>query len=174
MTARFSVRIVRRLAHIEETGRFDRGRRVAYPPPPALEAVRAFEARHGIALPDDDRWFLTEVGDGGGPSPDGTLVSLEAGERSSGSLAAPFEPARAKDSRPDGMLWVSSCTGLAVTGPERGTLWEYIEFSPYWLPIVGTFYLSLTFHPKVRPRGGTGGFRRSRGVPLLPPVSTSA
>jgi hypothetical protein len=34
-------------------------------PPLSATDVEAFERRHAIALPDDYRWFITEIGDGG-------------------------------------------------------------------------------------------------------------
>jgi len=61
------------LRSLDELGRRDKKRTVfgsighqykLRPPRPAAE-IEAFETRHGIELPQDYRYFITEIGDGG-------------------------------------------------------------------------------------------------------------
>jgi hypothetical protein len=62
------------------------------------EAVRAFEARHGIVLPEPYRSFVAEITDGGGlgPADLSGILPLEAlpddrdGDGAERDLAAPF------------------------------------------------------------------------------------
>ncbi|KDN17464.1 SMI1/KNR4 family protein [Amycolatopsis rifamycinica] len=116
------------------------------PPRPAHE-VAAFEAKHGIRLPESYRTFLLEAGDGGAGPSYGLLPLADAYAEVSGSFPghlrapSPFRPGRwfendwwdgfrGPDDRPDptqGTLAVvhHGCTGythLVVSGPGRGRL----------------------------------------------------
>ena len=116
--------------------------------PTGEAAVLAVELAHGIRLPEDYRRFLIEVGDGG-PGPSYGLYSLAEAiaERGDGvwSLADPFEPPAScrdwVDLRAPGILPVqyegcSYYAGLVITGPDRGTMWSYVEVEPGWVPFV--------------------------------------
>jgi len=108
--------------------------------------VAAFEARLWITLPDDYRHFLTEIGDGGGPSPDGRLLSLAEAEAASApapDLAEDFVPPRSIDDdigpTPPGLLVITDAgsgykSGLVLGGDERGQIWTYVEVGPGWIP----------------------------------------
>ncbi|MFE7791515.1 SMI1/KNR4 family protein [Streptomyces sp. NPDC057460] len=125
---------------------------------PALgwDAVRAFEAEHGIVLPEPYRTFVAEVCDGStdGPPEWGLLplAALPAGWRGGGAgrdLAKPFpltarwvwadDPWSAEESRPaidavsdhgSIILGDEGCGmywHLVVTGPGRGHIWLVFE-----------------------------------------------
>jgi hypothetical protein len=62
---------------LQELAKRDRQRRVfgsashddALTPPRDVAEIEAFESKHKIALPEDDRYFITQIGDGGaGPA----------------------------------------------------------------------------------------------------------
>jgi hypothetical protein len=116
------------------------------------EAVHAFEAEHGVVLPEPYRTFVAEVADGSyaGP-PDYGLVGLaelprdRGGDRSERDLSRPFplteswlwedDPRPAEEIDPllepvfnDGsiVLGTDGCGmdwHLVVTGPHRGHVW---------------------------------------------------
>ena len=116
-------------------------------PPLAESSVAAFEAEHGIVLPEGYRRFIVELGDGGAGPSYGLLTLTDAYETVSDSFAghlvepSPFVPGTryardwwdrfwGPDDRPDplqGTLAVvhhgcSSYTQLVVSGPGRGRL----------------------------------------------------
>jgi len=117
--------------------------------PPLLETeVAAVEERIGVTLPEGYRSFLTSVGDGG-VGPGYGLYGLEASleQRREGIYGLDDEfvpPASSRESRElraPGMLYLAheGCayyTGLVVSGPERGSVWSYIEVAPGWVPIL--------------------------------------
>ncbi|MGW9136730.1 SMI1/KNR4 family protein [Streptomyces sp. NPDC055681] len=120
------------------------------------DAVRAFEAEHGIVLPEPYRTFVAEVCDGStdGPPEWGLLplAALPAGWRGGGAgrdLAKPFpltarwvwadDPWSAEESQPaidavsdhgSIILGDEGCGmywHLVVTGPSRGHIWLVFE-----------------------------------------------
>jgi hypothetical protein len=121
-------------------------------PPLAESEVTAFEARHGLSLPEDYRAFLLQVGDGGAgpyyglfrldrshlPAQDGEdlLPGFLAGafphERSwnelgDGSPKAEkeyFDPAHIRGSLKLSHQGCGYMVRLVLNGPQRGTLWE--------------------------------------------------
>ncbi|HPF39783.1 MAG TPA: HEAT repeat domain-containing protein [Phycisphaerae bacterium] len=122
-------------------------------PPLSEEAVRAFEAEHGVRLPEDYRAFLTKVGNGGA-GPYYGLYPLEkwnaiAAEHIPDQLATPCpilrEHANGEDLRDAiGCDWedcfrgvIALCTqgctysaGMIVTGPHRGQIVYFNEEGP--------------------------------------------
>ena len=62
--------LLRRLADLDRRDRRRRGFGAAshgykLNPPLPVSVIGAFEVRHGVSLPEDYRYFLTEIGDGG-------------------------------------------------------------------------------------------------------------
>ncbi|HEU4881201.1 MAG TPA: SMI1/KNR4 family protein [Longimicrobium sp.] len=107
--------------------------------PPLSEAeIRAFEADHGIQLPEDYRLFLRVVGNGG-PGPAYGLATLAAAAESV-DPRSPFPFAQASSGYPDDVLdrWSDEPFGvlelchhgcaiysyLVVNGAPRGTIWD--------------------------------------------------
>ena len=114
--------------------------------------VTAFEARHGVSLPEDYRAFLLEVGDGGagpfygifrldrsdlparydddllpgflaGTFPH-TLPWNELGDRSPEAEDEYFDPAQIRGSLNLSHQGCGYMVRLVLNGPRRGTLWE--------------------------------------------------
>lgn len=128
-------------------------------PPISEEEVAAFEARHGVVLPADYRWFLTQVADGGAGPYYGLYSLREAYEEAQwntlGPLASPFPlteawaPATEEEARPpglyDGVLYLAhhGCgmwSMLVVSGAARGTVWDDFDTTDGgWAPTGQTF-----------------------------------
>jgi len=129
---------------------------LAFGPPADASDVTAFERERRIELPEDYRRFLLEVGSGGRCF-DGRLTAFDnLMQRAHGDLTKTFVPALLPalptaddhdygDDYPkwnaDGMLWISDggCSygsGLVLSGPERGHVWNYVECWPGWHPAV--------------------------------------
>jgi SMI1 / KNR4 family (SUKH-1) len=107
--------------------------------PPLSEAgIKAFEADHGITLPEEYRRFLRVIGDGG-PGPAYGLLTLAAAAESV-DPRSPFPFAQASSGSPDDVLdrWSDEPFGvlelcdhgcaiysyLVVNGPPHGTIWN--------------------------------------------------
>jgi hypothetical protein len=121
----------------------------ALQPPISAAEIESVELAHRIRLPEDYRAFLLEIGNGG-VGPGYGLLPLESAlaERGQGiyGLAEPFVPPRScadwVQLRAPGMLPIhhDGCayfTGLVISGPERGTVWSYVDIEPGWIPKAG-------------------------------------
>lgn len=126
-------------------------------PPLGWEAVRAFEAEHGIVVPEPYRTFVAEFGDGAssGPPAYGLIPLVEqpsdwGSYRPVRELAEPFPLVEAwawsDDPRPEAeldqalapvfdhgsiLLGTDGCGmywHLVVTGPARGHVWHIDEY----------------------------------------------
>jgi hypothetical protein len=107
------------------------------PPLPEAE-MQAFEAEHGIRLPEDYRLFLRKIGNGG-PGPSYGLRTLAAAAQAVAPAAPfPFTPGVAEypqavldqwNDEPFGVLEICDhgCaiySYLVTNGPQHGTLWD--------------------------------------------------
>jgi hypothetical protein len=122
-------------------------------PPLAEHEVAAFEARHGVSLPEDYRTFVLQVGDGGVGPFCGVLRldRSDLSERDRGEDLLPgfltgsfphvqpwnepgdgspeaeeeyFDPARIRGSLNLSYQGCGYTVRLVLGGPQRGTLWE--------------------------------------------------
>ena len=152
----------------------------AMKPPAGAAAVESFELNQDVRLPDDYREFLLQVGDGGA-GPGYGLYSLEQSlaERGDGvwSLRDPFvAPLSARewvDLRAPGMLLLhhDGCayyTGLVVAGPERGTVWSYVEVQPGWVPVCSAAVTHADGKPYELEGSGSEHYARWYDVMLAP------
>lgn len=127
--------------------------------PIGAAALMQLELAEGIELPGGYRDFLLTVGNGGA-GPGYGLFSFEQAlaERGEGiySLADPFEPPTSCRNwvglRAPGMLPIyhDGCAfygGLVVSGPDRGTVWSYVEVAPGWIPCCHDGYVGTDGEP---------------------------
>jgi len=115
------------------------------------EKVRAFEAEHGIALPEPYRTFVAEITDGSYQGPPefgllalGELPQVSQSDRADRDLSKPFPLTEAwlweeDDDEPDLdavfehgsiVLGTDGCAmdwHLIVTGPHRGHVWQITD-----------------------------------------------
>lgn len=129
--------------------------------PIARSVLERLEEEHGIELPEDYREFLLEIADGGA-GPGYGLYSREDAltERGDGiySLSDPFVAPKNHhhnvDVRAPGLLLLEShgCafySGLVISGPDRGTVWSYVEIAPGWIPECAPGYVDASGAPFV-------------------------
>jgi len=114
-------------------------------PPLPLSAIEAFEREHGIRLPEDYRYFITEIGNGGaGPyyglfpfGQDDDAVSWEEGELI-GDVSRPFPHVEAWN-LPDS-FWEQEPDVSPDTPPEEEDRlweeWDRLEQEHYWHPSI--------------------------------------
>lgn len=90
--------------------------------PATTAAVEAWEAKHGVSLPEAYRSFLLTVGDGG-PGPGEGMLPL-ASEWDRGDPGVPFTRGKLDGLLPLCRYDSSSWDMLLVNGPQPGTVWN--------------------------------------------------
>lgn len=114
-------------------------------PPIPLSTIEEFEARHGIRLPDDYRYFVTEIGNGGagpyyGLFPFGQVEDGRSWEEGDlvGNVSQPFPHVEAWN-LPES-FWQQEPNISPETPPEEDDrlweAWDKVEQEHYWNPSI--------------------------------------
>lgn len=141
------------LRRLEQLRRSDSRRRVfgtgeheyELQPPLALSVIQTFEAEHGVTLPEDYRYFITEIGNGGagpyyGLFPFGQQddsVPWEEGDLI-GDVSLPFPHAEAWN-LPDSFFEQEPDVPPGTSREEEDKQWEawdQVEQEHYWHPSI--------------------------------------
>lgn len=147
--------------------------------PIALSELERFEEENGIELPEDYRRFLLEIANGGA-GPGYGLYSLADSVNARGEgiyalsdpFTAPKDHTHDVNLRAPGLLLLEShgCAfygGLVVSGPDRGTVWSYVEVAPGWVPECEHGYVDASGTPFEMPNGEMESYRKMYDALLL-------